>query len=81
MEGEADVWVHPEFGCRKWDLCAPQAILQAAGGRLTTCDGGSVDYGCSSGDFPYGGVVASLEGHDDVIDSIPDEVKIKLAKK
>jgi len=80
LEDEADVWLHPVLGCRKWDLCAPQAILEAAGGSLTTCDGGKVDYSCESGNFPFGGVVASLRGHDDVISLICDEVKKKLSK-
>ncbi|MCS6799831.1 MAG: 3'(2'),5'-bisphosphate nucleotidase CysQ [Myxococcota bacterium] len=31
-EGEADVYVHPSPRSSKWDACAPEAIVKAAGG-------------------------------------------------
>jgi 3'(2'), 5'-bisphosphate nucleotidase len=37
--GLADVYVHPSPGCKEWDLCAPQALLEAAGGVMTDCWG------------------------------------------
>jgi len=37
--GVADVYVHPSRGTKLWDTCAPQAILHAAGGRLTDLQG------------------------------------------
>jgi 3'(2'), 5'-bisphosphate nucleotidase len=36
-EGQLDFFVHPAAGPREWDTCAPQAILQEAGGTLTDC--------------------------------------------
>ena len=35
MEGEADAYIFPSSGTKKWDTCAPEAILVAAGGELT----------------------------------------------
>jgi 3'(2'), 5'-bisphosphate nucleotidase len=35
----ADLYVHPSPGCKEWDLCAPCALLEAAGGRMTDCWG------------------------------------------
>ncbi len=42
--GEADIY--PRFGpCSEWDTAAGQAILEAAGGSITTLDGGAFLYG------------------------------------
>ena len=42
--GEADIY--PRFGpCSEWDTAAGQAILEAAGGSVTTLDGGAFLYG------------------------------------
>lgn len=40
----ADLYIHPSPGCKEWDLCAPQALLEAAGGRITDCWGNPIRY-------------------------------------
>jgi 3'(2'),5'-bisphosphate nucleotidase len=45
--GEHDLYLH-RHGLKVWDACAPQALLEAAGGRMGTLDGGVLEYG--SGD-------------------------------
>jgi 3'(2'), 5'-bisphosphate nucleotidase len=43
-EGAGDVY--PRFGrTMEWDIAAPQAVLEAAGGRLCTTDGEPLGYG------------------------------------
>ncbi len=43
-EGAGDLY--PRFGrTMEWDTAAPQAVLEAAGGRLTLMDGGAFRYG------------------------------------
>jgi len=43
-EGAADLY--PRFGrTMEWDTCAPQAVLEAAGGSLRTVDGRRLGYG------------------------------------
>src|SRR5690606_16214838 len=37
--GQADLYVHAGLGMKRWDTCAPEAILRAAGGKLTDLDG------------------------------------------
>lgn len=44
MEGKAHVYVFASPGCKKWDTCAPQAILEAAGGILTDMQGDPIPY-------------------------------------
>lgn len=43
-EGAADLYVHPGGGSSRWDSCAPEAILCAAGGVFTTFDGSRFRY-------------------------------------
>ncbi len=43
-EGVADLLVNASTDAKKWDTCAAQCILEAAGGRLTRFDGSPLDY-------------------------------------
>jgi 3'(2'), 5'-bisphosphate nucleotidase len=40
----ADIYIHPSPGCKEWDLCAPEAVLIAAGGMMTDCWGNLLQY-------------------------------------
>jgi 3'(2'), 5'-bisphosphate nucleotidase len=42
--GERDLYAHPSRGSKAWDTCAPQAILHAAGGRMTDLHGEPLRY-------------------------------------
>jgi len=42
--GEADLYIHGGGGAKRWDTCAPEAILAAAGGRFTDLNGADIDY-------------------------------------
>merc|ERR1711978_448587 len=44
MEGKAHAYVFPSPGCKKWDTCAPEAILHALGGKLTDFRGEPYPY-------------------------------------
>lgn len=41
---DADLYVHGGGGIKSWDLCGPEAVLVAAGGRVTTLGGEPIDY-------------------------------------
>lgn len=41
---EADLYIHLSPHTKQWDTCAPQIILEEAGGRLTDIFGGSITY-------------------------------------
>lgn len=43
--GDADLYVHPVPYLQEWDTCAPEAMLRAAGGRVTDCGGDALRYG------------------------------------
>jgi 3'(2'), 5'-bisphosphate nucleotidase len=42
--GDHDLYVNPSSHCKVWDTCAPEAILVAAGGRLTDLGGEALSY-------------------------------------
>lgn len=44
-EGSRDLYVYPGSRTKLWDTCAPEAIVLAAGGRLTDTRGAPLDYG------------------------------------
>jgi 3'(2'), 5'-bisphosphate nucleotidase len=51
-EGIADLY--PRFGrTMEWDTCAPQAVLEAAGGTVRTFDGGELRYGKPGWENPH----------------------------
>ncbi len=51
-EGIADLY--PRFGrTMEWDTCAPQAVLEAAGGTVRTFDGEELRYGKPSWENPH----------------------------
>jgi len=43
-ESKADLHINTNFRCSKWDTCAPQVILEEAGGCLTDLEGNSLNY-------------------------------------
>jgi 3'(2'), 5'-bisphosphate nucleotidase len=42
--GSADVYFQPGHAGQRWDTCAPEAILVAAGGVATDAYGQPIDY-------------------------------------
>ncbi|MDR3535509.1 MAG: 3'(2'),5'-bisphosphate nucleotidase CysQ [Acetobacteraceae bacterium] len=51
-EGIADLY--PRFGrTMEWDTCAPQAVLEAAGGTVRTFDGARLAYGKAGWENPH----------------------------
>jgi len=44
MEGRAHAYVFASRGCKKWDTCAPEAVLTAIGGKLTDMNGEPYKY-------------------------------------
>lgn len=80
LEGKAHVYVFASPGCKKWDTCAPQAVLEAAGGTLTDIKGTAIPYHASAPHRNSSGVLASAAGqnHDAFLEKIPQHVKDNL---
>jgi 3'(2'), 5'-bisphosphate nucleotidase len=43
-EGEAHIYAGPGRAGKRWDVCAPEAIVRAAGGEFTEALGKPFDY-------------------------------------
>ncbi|HEY5959991.1 MAG TPA: 3'(2'),5'-bisphosphate nucleotidase CysQ [Polyangiaceae bacterium] len=43
-DGSADAYVAPRYAGKRWDACAPDAIVSASGAVFTDCDGRAIDY-------------------------------------
>ncbi|CAG9838162.1 unnamed protein product [Diabrotica balteata] len=77
LEGRAHAYVYASRGCKKWDTCAPEAVLEAAGGRLTDIHGKHYDYS-KNASFPDDqGIFATAGGvdHDALIAKLPQELR------
>jgi 3'(2'), 5'-bisphosphate nucleotidase len=65
--GEAEVYLQPGPAGMLWDACAPEAVIRAAGGKLTDARGGDFDYRTQPIVNPRGLVATNGVLHDEVI--------------
>ncbi|XP_055531078.1 3'(2'),5'-bisphosphate nucleotidase 1 [Wyeomyia smithii] len=82
LEGNAHAYVFASAGCKKWDTCAPEAVLEAQGGTLTDILGRHYRYGRDVS-FPNAcGVLGTAKGisHDEILAKLPDSVKQAMNK-
>lgn len=66
----ADLYIHPSPGCKEWDLCAPHALLEAAGGRMTDCWGNPLTYNKRDVRAHNGLIASNGRAHDQVVDTV-----------
>ncbi|XP_035211763.1 3'(2'),5'-bisphosphate nucleotidase 1-like isoform X2 [Stegodyphus dumicola] len=59
IEGKAHAYVFPSKGCKKWDTCAPEALLHAFGGKLTDIHGQPLQYHAQVEHVNSSGVLAT----------------------
>lgn len=77
IEGKAHAYVFPSPGCKRWDTCAPEAILHAMGGKLTDIKGRLYDYNKDVVKQNEWGTLATCEEavHTEYLNLIPDALK------
>jgi len=79
LEGTADVYVFATPGCKRWDTCACEALLEAVGGTLTDVCGKHIMYDAQADSYVNkAGVLASLQDHTFYVDMIPESIKNNL---
>ena len=77
MEGKAHAYIFASEGCKKWDTCAPEAILSTLGGKLTDMNGERYTYEKTATYPNANGVFATAKGvdHKKLLTKIPQNVK------
>ena len=63
----ADFYVHPSPGCKEWDLCAPCALLQAAGGMMTDCWGNPLRFNQRDVRAHNGVIASNGQAHGEIV--------------
>lgn len=73
LEGNISHYVFPKKGTKRWDTCAPQAVLESLGGKLVNIHGQEYDYRASCDPNNADGVVATLtqSGWERLCESFP----------
>jgi 3'(2'), 5'-bisphosphate nucleotidase len=66
-DGTADAYVAPRRAGNRWDVCAPDAILSAAGGLFTDGTGKAIDYRSEDLVNRRGLVAANAELHPELV--------------
>jgi len=77
IEGKAHAYVFPSPGCKKWDTCAPEAILHALGGKLTDFRGEPYPYD-KDATWPdeHGVLATAIESdHAKYLKVFPEDIK------
>jgi 3'(2'), 5'-bisphosphate nucleotidase len=59
--GDRDLYVHPVPHLKEWDTCAPDIVLQEAGGQVVDCLGSKLRYNKPKPNQPHG-IVAATQG-------------------
>lgn len=80
LEGIAHAYVFASKGSKRWDTCAPEAVLQAAGGLLTDISGNFYSYDKNTNYQNTNGVLATAkkEDHCRYLNLLPDSIKQSL---
>ncbi|XP_039281442.1 3'(2'),5'-bisphosphate nucleotidase 1 isoform X2 [Nilaparvata lugens] len=64
LEGKANAYMYPTKGTKRWDTCAPEAVLHAMGGKLTDMYGNYYSYAGDTNVANLDGVLATAKAQD-----------------
>lgn len=70
VEQKADLYIHPNSKTKEWDTCAPQIILEEAGGKITDCWGAPLKYNKQNTYNIKGFVASNRQKHAQIIERI-----------
>jgi 3'(2'), 5'-bisphosphate nucleotidase len=69
-EGAADIYVSVSTRTQEWDACAPEAILRAAGGRMTDVTGRPLRYNKETTETPRGMLASNGPLHEACVEAL-----------
>ncbi len=64
---QSDLYIHPNSKTKEWDTCAPQVILEEAGGRITDCWGIPLQYNQEDTYNSKGFIASNDQSHDEIV--------------
>lgn len=70
VERQCDIYIHLSPRTKQWDTCAPQIVLQEAGGQMTDVFGQPLRYNTPDIQNHNGLVASNKHAHTDVIDKL-----------
>ena len=70
VERQCDLYVHLSPRTKQWDTCAPEIILQEAGGRITDLFGAPLRYNSPEVQNRNGLVASNGAAHDEIIGAL-----------
>ena len=68
--GAADAYVAPHYAGKRWDACAADALITAAGGKLTNADGELFDYRALDLGNDRGIIASNSRLHDEILEKL-----------
>ncbi|HET7539493.1 MAG TPA: 3'(2'),5'-bisphosphate nucleotidase CysQ [Polyangiaceae bacterium] len=68
--GAADAYVAPHYAGKRWDACAADALISAAGGKLSNARGEPIDYRSEHLDNDRGVVASNGLLHDAILEKL-----------
>lgn len=80
-QAKAELMASASAGYKIWDICAPEAILLGAGGRVTDFAGSLIDYQ-NKEQRTFNGILASNgKRHTDLVEGMRDLITLPFNKK
>jgi 3'(2'), 5'-bisphosphate nucleotidase len=68
--GAAEAYVAPDYAGKRWDSCASEAVVVAAGGRFTAADGKLIDYRSENLSLSTGVIASNGRVHDAIVNRL-----------
>ncbi|KAM3184276.1 hypothetical protein ACTXT7_008686 [Hymenolepis weldensis] len=76
LEGVAHAYIYASPGCKRWDTCAVEALINAIGGKVTGIDGREYSYaaGVQPTDFRGLIVIPNTAWHEEYVKRMPPAI-------
>ena len=68
--GAADAYIAPHYAGKRWDACASDALVRAAGGKLTNAHGEQFDYRAAALDNDLGILASNGQFHETIVEKL-----------
>ncbi|VDO08650.1 unnamed protein product [Rodentolepis nana] len=76
LEGVAHAYIYASLGCKRWDTCAVEALINAVGGKLTGIDGREYSYAAGVQPMDCRGLIVTpnTAWHEEYVKRMPPSI-------